>query len=92
MEQANNLVRENLIFLLQNMDIDLVQRISDFAYGVLSSPQNQEHDWWDDLTPEHQEELKAKAEAIENGTAETVSDDVVRDRIQKLIESKKEQK
>jgi len=92
MEQGNNLIRENLIFLLQNMDMASVQRISDFAHGMLNAPNAQESDWWNDLTPKQQKELQVNLDAVNNGTAKTISSEQVRDNINQLLANKKEQK
>lgn len=92
MEQGNNLIRENLIFLLKNMAIAFVQRMADFAHGMLNAPNAQELDWWNELSPEQQKELQANLNAVNKGTAETVSSEQVRDNINQLLANKKEQK
>lgn len=92
MTQGDSLMRENLIFLLQNMDSTLIQRISDFTHGLLNAPKVEEPDWWDDLTEEQQKDLKASLDAIDNGTAEFVSNEEVKDSIKKLLDSKKGKK
>lgn len=92
MIQSDSLMRENLIFLLQNIDPALIQRISDFTHGLLNAPKVEEPDWWDDLTEEQQEELKKNLDAVDNNTAEFVSHDEVKNDIRKLLDSKKGQK
>lgn len=80
MEQSNNLVRENLIFLLQNMDIDLVQRISDFTHGVLSIPQNKEQKEYE-FPPLTQDEIEGVKEALEQAkNGEVYSEEEIKNR------------
>ena len=87
MKYTINILKESKV----NFIIELLSSF-DFVRIEEQSDTGTDHDWWDDLTAEHQQELTAKLEAIENGTAELIPDEEVRRNAQKLINSKKEQK
>ncbi len=83
------------INILKESKVDFIMELLssfDFIQIEEQPKADDDQDWWDDLTPKHQQELTAKLEAIENGTAELVSDEEVRRKAQELINSKKEQK
>jgi hypothetical protein len=71
----------------------IMELLSSFDYiQIEPKAENDESDWWDGLTAKQQKELKKKLDSIDNGTAETVSDEHVRSRVKQLLDSKKEQK
>ncbi len=42
-------LRDSLSHLLQNMDANLLQRLTDYAKGLLDASSEHQQDWWNEL-------------------------------------------
>ena len=71
MNKSQNKMREQLIYLLEDMDDNLLQSVYDYTNGLLAGLMDDEvNDWWNDLTPEQQQQ-------IEMGLTDNVQDDLL---------------
>lgn len=74
MTNADIQMRENLISLLQKMDTSLLQRLSDFAQGLLAASSEQDTDWWDELPDSVKESYERGMKDIEEGNMVTLDE------------------
>ncbi len=52
-------MREQLIYLLEDMDDNLLQSVYDYTNGLLAGLRDDEvNDWWNDLTPQQQQQIE----------------------------------
>ncbi len=66
MNKSQNKMREQLIYLLEVMDDNLLQRVYDYTNGLLVGLRDNEvNDWWNDLTPEQQQQIEKGLTDIE---------------------------
>jgi len=77
-------LRDHLSFLIERLDIKLLQRVLDYTSGLVAGAQQvEDNDWWDDLSPEQQALIDKGLAEIEKG--EVVSDDDVRMQVKQLF-------
>ena len=66
MTQAD--IKQNLISQLERINSELVlQRISDFMQGVIAAAEEQNADWWDELSAQDHADLKESLEDAKAG-------------------------
>ena len=71
MNKSQIKMREQLIYLLEDMDDNLLQRVYDYTNGLLAGLRDDEvNDWWNDLTPQQQQQ-------IEMGLTDNEQDDLL---------------
>jgi hypothetical protein len=71
MNKSQIKMREQLIYLLEDMDDNLLQRVYDYTNGLLAGLRDDEvNDWWNDLTHEQQQQ-------IEKGQTDIEQDDLL---------------
>lgn len=58
MAQNEIQLRDALFHLLKEMDASLLQRITDYARGLMDASSEHKHDWWNELTEEEKADLK----------------------------------
>lgn len=67
MAQNEIQLRTALIHLLQEMDAPLLQRITDYARGLMDASSEQKHDWWDNLPDDVKQDIDEGLSDIEEG-------------------------
>jgi hypothetical protein len=80
-------LRDTLSYLLNRMDADLLQRMLDYASGLLVGSKSDNSDWWDDLTPEQQALIEKGKLDIQQGRG--IPHEEVKKQIQQLFEQKR---
>jgi hypothetical protein len=71
MNKSQIKMREQLIYLLEDMDDNLLQSVYDYTNGLLAGLSDDEvNDWWNDLTHEQQQQ-------IEKGQTDIEQDDLL---------------
>ena len=60
-------MREKLILLLQDIDVTLLQRITDYTRGLLDANPETQQDWWADLPDSVKEDVEEGLQEIEDG-------------------------
>ena len=80
-------LRDTLSYLLNRMDIELLQRMLDFASGLMAGSKTDNADWWDDLTTEQQELILQGKKDIKDDKG--IPHEEVEKQIQMLFEQKR---
>lgn len=80
-------LRDTLSYLLNRMDNELLQRVLDYASGLLVGSKGDNQDWWDDLTLEQQALIEQGKKDIKEGNG--IPHDEVKKQIQMLFEQKR---
>lgn len=80
-------LRDTLSYLLNRMDSELLQRVLDYASGLLVGSKGDNQDWWDDLTLEQQALIEQGKKDIKDGKG--IPHDEVKKQIQMLFEQKR---
>lgn len=74
MTQAEIQLREKLFSVLQNLDLTLLQRVSDFTQGILAASDNHQSDWWNELPDSVKEDYEEGLVEMEQGNEMNVDD------------------